>query len=143
MRQQEWYRATQVSDQPIDQSALVGLMGDDRVGAVVTFTGVVRNHDNGRQVSGIEYQAHPTAGEILRSAVADAADRPGVHAVVAQHRIGRLGVGEVALFAAASAPHRQAAFEAVSDLVDRIKEILPVWKKQFFVDGSHEWAGCP
>lgn len=143
MRQQEWYRATQVSDQPIDQSALVGLMGDDRVGAVVTFTGVVRNHDNGRQVSGIEYQAHPTAGEILRSAVAEAADRPGVHAVVAQHRIGRLGVGEVALFAAASAPHRQAAFEAVSDLVDRIKEILPVWKKQFFVDGSHEWAGCP
>ena len=132
-----------ITDQPIDCAALRRLAGDDRAGAVVTFVGAVRNHDAGRQVEGIDYVAHPSAGQAMAQVVAEARRADGVYAVVAQHRVGALGVGDVALYVAVAAAHREQAFRAASGLVDRIKEVLPVWKKQLFPDGTHEWTGCP
>lgn len=132
-----------ITAEPIDCQALQRLVHDDRAGAVVSFVGAVRNHDAGRQVEGIDYVAHPSAGQAMTQVVAEARRADGVYAVVAQHRVGALGIGDVALYVAVAAAHREQAFRAASDLVDRIKEVLPVWKKQLFPDGTHEWTGCP
>lgn len=132
-----------VTPDPIDCAALRAWVSDERAGAVVTFEGIVRNHDHGRAVTGIEYVGHPSASDVVARAVAEFTEREGVHAVVAQHRVGVLAVGEVALFVAVGASHRGQAFSCASDLVDRIKEVLPVWKKQLFADGTHEWTACP
>ena len=109
----------------------------------MTFAGVVRNHDHGAAVTGIEYVGHPQADALLKQIVADISAREGVHAVVAQHRVGHLDIGGVALFVAVATSHRREGFEAASDLVERVKKELPIWKKQFFTDGSHEWSQCP
>lgn len=127
----------------IDADALLAAVSDDRAGAVVTFAGVVRNHDHGRAVTGIEYVGHPSADEVMRAVVGEFSAREGVHAVAAQHRVGMLGIGGVALYVAVATSHRRQAFDAASDLVDRVKEVLPIWKKQFFADGTHEWSRCP
>lgn len=111
-------------------------------GAVATFAGVIRDHDHGRDVTSIDYSAHPSAerilGEVAEGLIADYA----VHAVAVTHRIGPLGIGEVALAVAVSSPHRGEAFAAVAELVDRVKAQLPVWKHQFFTDGTDEWVNC-
>ena len=132
-----------ITDVDVDRDALRALVTDDRAGAVVTFEGAVRNHDHGKAVTGIEYVGHPSAEEVMGRIVADLAGREGVHAIAAQHRVGELGIGGVALYVAVAASHRRQAFECASDLVDRIKESLPIWKKQYLADGTHEWSECP
>ena len=90
----------------------------------------------------LEYSAHPSAADVIAEVVADVATKSvGVRAVAASHRIGVLHVGEAALVVAVAADHRQAAFGTCAQLVDVIKERLPVWKHQFFADGSDEWVG--
>lgn len=132
-----------VTDRDVDADSLLAFVHDDRAGAVVTFAGVVRNHDHGVAVTGIEYVGHPTADAVLRDLVAGFEGREGVHAIAVQHRVGRLGIGGVALYVAVAASHRAQAFGCASDLVERIKERLPIWKKQFLADGTHEWSQCP
>lgn len=127
----------------IDRDALVAAVTDDRAGAVVTFCGVVRNHDEGRAVAGIEYVGHPSATSILAEVVEEFATSRDVHAIAAVHRVGELAVGDDALVVAVSASHRKDAFACCSDLVDKVKQVLPIWKKQHFPDGTFEWAGCP
>ncbi len=118
------------------------LVGHHAAGAVVGFVGVIRNHDSGRPVLRLEYSAHPSAGQVLHDVVnAIAARSPDVRAVAASHRVGVLQIGEAALVAAVAADHRRAAFETCARLVDAIKEQLPVWKHQFFADGTDEWVG--
>lgn len=130
-----------VTREPIDVGAVQALVCDDRAGAAVTFTGVVRNHDGGRGVSRIRYEAHPGALDVIRDVAVEFAGRDGVHALAVVHRVGLLEVGDIALVAVVAASHRGQAFEAASRLVDRVKEILPVWKNQEFADGSTEWTG--
>ena len=132
-----------IVDVDIDCDALDDWALDDRAGALVTFRGAVRNHDHGKSVTGIEYLGHPSAEEVMAEVVAEFADREGIHAIAAQHRVGELGIGGVALHVAVAASHRHQAFECTSDLVDRVKEKLPIWKKQLLADGSHEWSQCP
>ena len=132
-----------VTTEDIDTDALLAAVSDDRAGAVVSFSGVVRNHDHGKAVTGIEYVGHPSADDVMREVLAEFADREGVHAIAAQHRIGHLGIGGVALYVAVAASHRAQAFGCASAFVDRVKEKLPIWKKQFLVDGTHEWSQCP
>ena len=127
----------------LDVAALARLVDDVRAGAVVTFTGVVRDHDHGRAVTGIDYVGHPSADAVLAEVAAEFTGRAGVHAIAVEHRVGTLAVGDLALVAAVSASHRAEAFAACSDLVDRVKEKLPVWKKQLFADGTAEWSNCP
>jgi molybdopterin synthase catalytic subunit len=110
---------------------------------VVSFTGLVRDHDGGRGVTELEYSAHPTAEASLRTVVeAVAADLP-VHGLAAVHRTGVLRVGEVAVVVAASAAHRDQAFAAARRLIDDLKAAVPVWKRQVFDDGTQEWVGTP
>jgi len=132
-----------VTTEDIDTDALLAAVSDDRAGAVVSFSGVVRNHDHGKAVTGIEYVGHPSADDVMREVLAEFADREGVHAIAAQHRIGHLGIGGVALYVAVAASHRAQAFGCASDFVDRVKEKLPIWKKQYLTDGTHEWSQCP
>lgn len=117
------------------------LVSHEGAGAVVGFAGVVRNHDGDRTVLHLEYSAHPSAEQTLFEIVAEvAASAPGVRAIAASHRVGRLEIGAAALVAAVSADHRAAAFETCARLVDAIKDRLPVWKHQFFADGTDEWV---
>lgn len=132
-----------VVEADIDTAALLAAVRDDRAGAVVGFTGVVRDHDHGVAVTGIEYVAHPAAEQVLRGVVAGFEGRDGVHAIAVQHRLGRLGVGEIALYAVVSATHRKQALGCVDELIDEIKTQVPIWKKQLLADGTHEWSQCP
>lgn len=131
-----------VTGQPVSLAEHEDLVAHEAAGAVVGFVGMIRNHDGGRQVVRLEYSAHPSAADVFADVVAEVAqDASGVRAVAASHRIGVLHIGDAALVAAVAADHRQAAFATCARLVDTIKERLPVWKHQFFDDGSEEWVG--
>ncbi|CAM2957912.1 molybdenum cofactor biosynthesis protein MoaE [Mycobacterium intermedium] len=131
-----------VTDQPISLADHEELVSHESAGAIVGFVGMIRNHDGGRQVTRLEYSAHPTAAQVFAEVVAEVAEQSsGVRAVAASHRVGVLQIGEAALVAAVAADHRRAAFATCAQLVDTIKERLPVWKHQFFDDGSDEWVG--
>ena len=132
-----------IASAEIDSDALLRLVDSELAGAVTSFFGVVRNHDVGRAVVGIDYSAHPSAPDVLSALAEQFAARPGVHAVAIEHRVGSLGVGDVALFAAVSASHRSEAFAALSELVDQVKTELPVWKKQYLADSTYEWSQLP
>lgn len=118
-------------------------VGDSRAGAVVCFVGVVRDHDQGRAVVSLEYESHPTAEDVLLSVAREITADPAILAVAVSHRVGPLAIGDVALAAAVASAHRQAAFYACARLVDRVKEVLPIWKHQIFTDGTEEWVNCP
>ena len=125
----------------VDVAECAAAVEDDAAGAVVTFGGVVRNHDGGRSVTEIEYVGHPSAGDLVAEVAADVAARFPVDAVAVVHRVGVLAVGDVALAVAVSAAHRAEAFAATAELVEEVKRRLPVWKRQVFPDGTHEWTG--
>jgi molybdopterin synthase catalytic subunit len=131
-----------VGEAPLDVAEHAALVDHAAAGAVVTFAGVVRDHDGGRAVRGLEYSAHPTAEKVVAEVAADVASRAtGVRAIAVSHRIGPLGIGDVALACAVAADHRKEAFTACADLVDEVKRVLPVWKHQLFADGTDEWVG--
>jgi len=125
----------------IDVEELARAVRRDSVGAVVTFTGVVRDHDAGRAVVALDYEAHPDAGRVLGQLLGELlADHPQLQVVAADHRTGPLRVGETAFAAAVAAAHRREAFAGCADLVDRVKAGLPVWKRQHGADGTVEWV---
>lgn len=128
---------------PLSVDEVLAAVEDPAAGGVVSFTGLVRASDAGREVVALEYTAHPSAQEVLR-AVAEAvvADVPVVW-VAALHRVGRLEVGDVAVVVAASAAHRDEAFVAARRLIDDLKAQVPIWKDQHFADGTREWVGLP
>ena len=131
----------ELTEQPIELSAYEELVSHESAGAVVGFAGVVRDHDGGRTVTRLEYSAHPSAQQTLADVAAEiAADCRGVRAIAVSHRIGTLQIGDAALVAAVAADHRAAAFETCARLVDTVKARLPVWKHQYFADGSDEWV---
>jgi molybdopterin synthase catalytic subunit len=132
-----------VTTEPLDVAAHERAVAHAGAGAVVSFAGVVRDHDGGREVLELEYEAHPSAGAVLAEIVAELAKDPEVYAVAVSHRVGRLTIGDVALAAAVSTAHRAAAFEACARLVDEVKARLPVWKRQVFADGTEEWVNSP
>lgn len=132
-----------VTTEPIAVAEHEALVGHRSAGAVVSFAGVVRDHDGGRGVLRLEYSAHPLAEQTLADVAAEiAAESHGVRALAVSHRVGPLRIGDAALVAAVAADHRGAAFETCARLVDRVKERLPVWKHQFFTDGTDEWVNC-
>jgi molybdopterin synthase catalytic subunit len=135
-------RRADVVDAPIAVEELRALAADAAAGAVVTFSGDVRDHDGGRSVERLEYEGHPTAGAVIAEVAREVAARHDVIAVAVSHRVGPLGIGDSALVAAVSAAHRGEAFAACADLVDEVKHRLPVWKHQVFSDGSDEWVNC-
>ena len=131
-----------LTEDPISLSEHEEVVAHEAAGAVVGFSGVVRDHDGGRTVTRLEYSAHPSALQTLTDVVDEVArDAQGVRAVAVSHRIGVLNIGDAALTVAVAADHRGAAFATCALLVDTVKARLPVWKHQFFADGADEWVG--
>lgn len=129
-----------ISETPITVEECADAVAAASAGAVVTFAGVVRDHDEGRGVLTLDYTGHPTAGAVIESVAASVtAEYPGVTIAVA-HRIGSLVVGDIALACAVASAHRADAFAACARLVDAVKEAVPIWKEQGFTDGSTEWV---
>ena len=132
-----------VTETQLDLAAHERAVADPAAGAVVSFAGVVRDHDGGRTVTLLEYESHPSAEAVLKEVAAEIAADPQVRAVAVSHRVGVLRIGDVALAAAVSTAHRAQAFDACARLVDEVKARLPVWKRQAFADGTEEWVNCP
>ncbi|MBV8787823.1 MAG: molybdenum cofactor biosynthesis protein MoaE [Mycobacterium sp.] len=131
-----------MTEHPITLAEHEELVSHQSAGAIVGFVGMIRDHDGGRGVVRLEYSAHPSAAQVMAEVVAEVAEQSrGLRAVAASHRIGVLHIGEAALVAAVAADHRQEAFAACAHLVDTVKARLPVWKHQFFDDGTEEWVG--
>ncbi len=129
-----------ISSVPLDAAAIEAFVLDAHNGALVTFHGIVRDHDHGLAVTALDYQAHPDAARFLENCCTTIAAESGVR-VAAAHRVGSLGIGDVALIAAVTAPHRAEAFAACAQLVELIKSTVPIWKRQHLADGAPQWVG--
>jgi molybdopterin synthase catalytic subunit len=133
-----------VSAEALEPLALSGAVAEPGAGAVVTFAGLVRDNNLGRQVRYLEYEAYPEMAEAkLRQVVSEVRERwPNIRGAAVAHRTGHLEIGDLAMFVAVAAAHRDdGAFEAVRYIVDRTKEIVPVWKKEVWVDGEERLEG--
>ncbi len=124
----------------ISITALSALVTDERCGAVVTFTGDVRNNDGGKEVSSLTYEIHPSAGDKITEITQTVIKNTDVVKVAVSHRYGEIPIGQTAFAVAVSAVHRESAFQICSALVDEIKAQLPIWKHQVFSDGTDEWV---
>ncbi|MEO7070067.1 MAG: molybdenum cofactor biosynthesis protein MoaE [Nostocoides sp.] len=130
-----------VRDATLSLDEVIDAVRTPSSGGLVAFIGLVRDHDHGHDVVGLDYSAHPLATERLRSVCeAVAAAHPETR-LAAVHRVGDLVVGDLAVVVAASAPHRSEAFEAARELIDTLKREVPIWKHQNFVGGGEEWVG--
>jgi molybdopterin synthase catalytic subunit len=129
-----------ITDRRIDAAAVLAAVGDTEDGAAVLFVGTVRDHNEGRPVGGMRYDAYDAmASRELESIVRDVSKRTGVSRIAAVHRVGELGIGEVSVAVAASSPHRADAFEAARAVIEEIKGRLPVWKHEHYTDGTARW----
>lgn len=134
----------EVTEKPLVPAEFEAAVSRSAAGAVVSFAGVVRDHDHGRTVRELTYEGHPSAPDVLGKVVADVvAHCPELQAVAVGHRVGPLAIGDAALVVAVACAHRGAAFDACRQLVDEVKAQLPVWKHQLFADGTDEWVNCP
>lgn len=131
-----------VTDRVLDVAALVACVsapvaGRPGIGAVVTFLGVVRDHHAGRRVTRLEYEAYIPLAEKALARIADEvrAEWPDVRLAI-HHRVGRLDIGEISVAIAAAAPHRADAFAAARYAIERVKQIAPIWKREFFAGGE-------
>lgn len=130
-----------VSAQPLDPRAVEALVAGTGVGAVVTFTGTVRDNARGRGVVALDYEAYPEAAELMLARIGEEIrDRWGIDRVAIAHRTGYLTPGTASVVIAVASPHRGEAFAACSHAIERIKEIVPIWKKEFYEDGA-VWVG--
>ncbi len=131
-----------ISHAPLDPAALVALVQAPDMGAVVTFAGIVRDNFGGRATAYLEYEAYESmALAVLEQLAGEARATWGTGAIAIHHRVGRLEIGEIAVLIVVAAAHRHEAFEATEWLMDRIKEVAPIWKKEIWADGASEWVG--
>ncbi len=131
-----------VTEQPLNGAALQRYVQTAQDGAVVLFTGVVRDNFGGRTTDYLVYEAYAAmAVPVLAQLAADAQKQWEIGRVAVHHRVGRLAIGETAVIVAVAAPHRHAAFAAAEQIMDRIKEVAPIWKREHWQDGAAEWVG--
>lgn len=133
-------RFATISHQPVSVDRCSEAVSSATAGAVVTFAGVVRDHDEGRPVTTLDYSSHPTASDVIRRVAEEVAEEYPEVVVAVAHRVGSLVVGDVALACAVASAHRAEAFAACARLVDAVKENVPIWKHQGFTDGGSEWV---
>jgi molybdopterin synthase catalytic subunit len=129
-----------VTDQKIDTAALTVQVKSDQAGAMVIFSGDVRDNDHGRSVKSLTYEIHPSAKSVIEEIVTRISGKHDLLGVCAVHRYGEIPIGESAFTVIVSSRHRAAAFAACSEIVDVVKDELPIWKYQVFSDGSDEWV---
>lgn len=128
-----------VTSEPLDADALVSLVGAQGDGAVVTFAGLVRDHNQGRRVQFLDYEAYePLAVRALQRIVDEAKAQWPSARVAVHHRIGRLEIGATSIVIAAASAHRGDAFAACRYTIERVKQIVPIWKREHF-DGGDVW----
>lgn len=111
-------------------------------GGIALFAGVVRDEDEGRAVADLGYSAHPSVETYLREVAEKAIAQYPIQAVSAVHRIGDLKIGDIAVIVAVACPKRGEAFDACRQIIDQIKDSVPIWKHQRFADGDAEWVGA-
>ena len=132
---------TAIVTEPISPDRVLAWVGDDADGAAVLFLGVVRDHADGRPVTGMRYDAYEEmADQVLADIAEEAARRLGTDRLAVVHRTGELAIGEVSVAIAASSPHRAEAFDAARYVIEEIKKRLPVWKKERYADGQESWV---
>jgi len=136
-------RLLAIRDEPLSVDEVLAAVRDPGAGGLVVFVGTVRAHDEGRDVTGLGYSAHPSAADRMRAVADSVAQRFPAVALAAVHRVGDLAVGDLAVVVAAACPHRGEAFDAARALIDELKETVPIWKHQLFADGTDEWVGSP
>ena len=130
-----------ITEKPLLVGAAVSAVAKRTCGAVATFTGVVREFSRGRQVLYLEYEAYPEMAIVkMRQIEQEVRDKWEIEQILIHHRVGRLEVGEASVVIAVSAPHRRQALEACAYAIERLKQIVPVWKKEVSPDGSF-WVG--
>ena len=121
-----------IADSPIDMEELTDSIDSPELGGLCTFVGKVRNHSGGQGVTHLEYHAYPEMAEKkMRQVAEEIEERFGVTHLAMAHRVGTLAIGDIAVGIAAASAHRDAAFKACRYAIDRIKQILPIWKKEF------------
>ena len=131
-----------LSSDPIEPGVLAQGLQDSTAGAILTFEGRVRNHNSGREVVRLEYQVYATLAIAVGNAIVEEEmTRSGLVRAIAVQRVGGLEIGEIAVWVGASSAHREQAFEAVTNIVERLKYELPIWKKETYSDNSTEWVG--
>ena len=130
----------EVTTRNISVDEVVARLADPAIGAVVTFVGVVRNNSEGREVLYLDYEAYPEMAEEALRQIGDEirARWKTIREVAIVHRVGRLEIGDTAVVIALSAAHRQETFDALRYAIDRLKEIVPIWKKEVW-KGGEEW----
>jgi MoaE-MoaD fusion protein len=133
--------AFRVTDDPLSLEAAVAEVADDRAGGIATFTGTVRRQSRGREVLYLEYEAYAEMAEdVMAQLAADLERAHDLCGIAIHHRVGRVEIGEPSVVIAVSAPHRQDALGACREAIDRLKETVPLWKKEVY-EGGEEWLG--
>ena len=136
------FRPFMVTNEPLRSEPLTAYVQTPSDGAVVLFAGVARDNFGGRATAYLDYEAYASMAEpVLEQIAREAAERWEIGRVAVHHRTGRLEIGETAVLVVVAAPHRHAAFEAAEYIMDRIKEIAPIWKRETWADGASEWIG--
>ncbi len=137
-----WIGSIGITHEPIDVAALEREVADPGAGAIVTFAGTTRRDNAGRNVIRLEYEAYePMALAEMKKLARAAGERWKIVRVAIRHRVGRVDIGETSVAIAVAAAHRGEAFEACRFVIDRLKEIVPIWKKEYF-EGGELWIGC-
>ena len=132
-----------IVSRPLDPGALLAEVSGAANGAAIVFVGTVRNINDGRDVSGIDYAAYlPMAERELAAIVAEAAERFGTTDIVVEHRLGHLALTEASVVIAVSHAHRGAAYDASRYMIEELKHRVPIWKREEYVDGTREWVGA-
>lgn len=135
--------AFQLSASPIDAGALRSSLPDDRAGACVTFEGWVRNRNEARPVTALDYEAYaPLAEKEGARILAETAEKFSVVAVRCVHRTGALGLGDLAVWVGVTAEHRGDAFAACRYIIDEAKARIPIWKREHYANGAAAWINC-
>lgn len=131
-----------VRDRPLSVDEALAAVTHPRAGAVALFVGTVREHDDDREgVTLLGYSAHPEAVTQLSRIAGSVAKEEQIHGVYAVHRVGDLAVGDLAVVCAVSAEHRAEAFAGARRLIEELKAEVPIWKRQEFAEGEHQWVG--
>jgi len=132
-----------IVERPIDTAALIGEVASVTNGATVLFVGTVRETNDGRDVSGMDYTAYRGMAEReLADIVGEASSRFETSDVVVEHRLGTLGLGEASVAIAVGHPHRGKAYDASRYIIEELKKRVPIWKLEHYVDGTREWVAA-
>lgn len=130
-----------ISDQPLDILGLLAISHDPKAGALVLFSGDVRDNNLGKEVSYLEYEAHSSlAAKMVEEILQEAIIKWNLTLAVAQHRIGKVSVAESAVVVITASVHRKEAYQANRHIIDRIKHEVPIWKCEVFTDGTKQWG---